>query len=213
MVVLLRFQIAVVYMFASIWKMTPDWWNGYCVQSIFLSFEDQGVARGVPWRYLLDRFPWIFMLVAFGGVFLDSLMFISLTFFRPSKAGENAHRSTMPPAHHAEAQGCCRGPRAVILSVSSRVSTLCSFYADVHAFNNHHSMTSSPPGNGTIHYWGESTVHTRFTLLDAAPPGNWQMVLTSTMPFRPSSSHAKSERSRLLSGWQCAPLRRCICSF
>lgn len=100
-VVLLRFQIAVVYMFASIWKMTPDWWNGYCVQSIFLSFEDQGVARGVPWRYLLDRFPWIFMLVAFGGVFLDSLMFISLTFFRPSKAGGNAHRSTMPPYHRA----------------------------------------------------------------------------------------------------------------
>ena len=81
---LIRIQYAVVYFFASIWKMTPDWLDGTICKNIFTSFEEQGVSRGVPWNMLYEEFgPPLFRLVALGGLMLDSGMFLALALRRP----------------------------------------------------------------------------------------------------------------------------------
>ena len=40
----MRAQIVVVYAFASLWKLHPDWLDGTICSHIFLGFEQQGVA-------------------------------------------------------------------------------------------------------------------------------------------------------------------------
>jgi Vitamin K-dependent gamma-carboxylase len=80
----IRMQYAIVYFFASLWKLHHDWCRGYIVQGIFLTFEQQGVARGVPWRRLHAAVPHIFVLVALGGLMLDTGMFLALALSRPS---------------------------------------------------------------------------------------------------------------------------------
>ena len=79
----LRGQIVVVYAFASLWKMHPQWVDGTICQGIFLSFEEQGVNRGVPWHAIKDYFPQVFVGVAVGGLCLDFCLFIALAFLPP----------------------------------------------------------------------------------------------------------------------------------
>ena len=50
----MRAQLAVVYLFATLWKLHPDWLTGHIARGIFVSFEDQGVARGVPTAACVD---------------------------------------------------------------------------------------------------------------------------------------------------------------
>jgi len=79
----MRGQIVVVYFFAALWKLHPDWLSGEIVKSIFLSFEEQNAARNIPWRSLYEVFPSIFLLIAFGGFLLDLLLFFVLMFLPP----------------------------------------------------------------------------------------------------------------------------------
>ena len=88
-VLLLRLQLAVVYLFAFLWKLHPDWVSGQCCRLTFISFEEQGVSRGIPWGAIARAFPPIFQLLALGGMVLDAGMFFSLLLLRP-------HRSTLP---------------------------------------------------------------------------------------------------------------------
>lgn len=81
----LRGQVVIVYFFASLWKLHPDWLSGRICRGIFLSFEEQGVARGVPWSKLYAAFPDIFVFVAGSGIFLDTLLFSALMFLPPGK--------------------------------------------------------------------------------------------------------------------------------
>ena len=82
--VLLRFQLAVVYLFAALWKRHPDWLGGLCTRSIFLLLEEQRAARGVPWAALERLYPSVFVVVGLGGLALDAAMFAALAFLRPS---------------------------------------------------------------------------------------------------------------------------------
>ena len=41
---LLRFQLAVVYLYASLWKMHPDWFDGHMCRGIFLTLEEAEMA-------------------------------------------------------------------------------------------------------------------------------------------------------------------------
>jgi hypothetical protein len=43
-VLLLRLQLAVVYLFAFVWKLHPDWVSGQCCRLTFLSFEEQAAT-------------------------------------------------------------------------------------------------------------------------------------------------------------------------
>ena len=79
----LRWQVAVVYMYSTLWKLHYDWLDGTIVRLIFLSFEEQGVARNVPWRALEQAVPHIFGIVAIVGVCLDAALFLVLVFGRP----------------------------------------------------------------------------------------------------------------------------------
>ena len=84
-VILIRLQYAIVYFFASIWKITPDWVDGTICKTIFTTFEDQGVHRGVPWTKLYGEYGMpLFRLVAIGGLLLDTGMLLALTFRRPN---------------------------------------------------------------------------------------------------------------------------------
>jgi len=78
-----RAQLAVLYLFGSLWKIHVDWMSGRICKGIFLSFEEQGVARGVPWASLYKMFPQLFVFVAIGGFALDFTMFLLLTFAKP----------------------------------------------------------------------------------------------------------------------------------
>lgn len=49
-----------------------------------LTFEQQQVARGVPWNRNYNAYPKIFVGVSLGGLVLDAGMFMALTFRRPS---------------------------------------------------------------------------------------------------------------------------------
>ena len=85
-VIVMRAQYAVLYLFASLWKIShSDWLNGLIVKGIMLSFESAGVARGVPWKKIYEAWPYIFHIVALQGLVLDGGMFYVLTFHRPSK--------------------------------------------------------------------------------------------------------------------------------
>ncbi|KAK7242074.1 hypothetical protein SO694_00018462 [Aureococcus anophagefferens] len=78
-VVALRAQLAVVYVFASLWKTHPDWVSGALVRGIFLGFEEQGVHRGVPWAAMEATLgPRLFAAVALGGLLLDGSMAAAL---------------------------------------------------------------------------------------------------------------------------------------
>jgi len=89
LVVLMRLQLAVVYLFAFLWKLHPDWVSGQCCRLTFLSFEEQGAARGIPWHAIERAFPPVFQLLSVGGLFLDAGMLLSLALLRP-------HRATLP---------------------------------------------------------------------------------------------------------------------
>ena len=84
-IVMLRAQLTIVYLFASLWKVNRDWVDGHIVRSIFLTFEEQGVARGVPWHFLeqLIGCEILWPVVAAGGLVLDSSMFLTLSLVRP----------------------------------------------------------------------------------------------------------------------------------
>lgn len=84
--IMIRIQYAIVYFFASLWKLiTPDWMDGTICKGIFLSFEEQGVNRGVPWKLLYEQYgDTLFQMVALGGLILDTGMFAALTFRRPN---------------------------------------------------------------------------------------------------------------------------------
>jgi hypothetical protein len=89
-IIALRFQFAVVYGYASLWKMVhEDWWAGRIVEGIFVSFEEQGSSRGIPWKRLSQEYPHLFVMVAFSGLLLDFSMFIVLAFAKPSRATRN----------------------------------------------------------------------------------------------------------------------------
>ena len=71
----IRGQICVVYFYAALWKMiTPTWLDGTIVRSIFLTFEQQGVASGVPWSQLEKTIPHLFMIIAWSGLLLDAIL-------------------------------------------------------------------------------------------------------------------------------------------
>ena len=83
--ILVRIQYAVVYFFASIWKVTPDWLDGTICKGIFITFQEQGVSRGIPWKELYEKFgSALFRLVALGGLALDTGMFLALALRRPA---------------------------------------------------------------------------------------------------------------------------------
>lgn len=93
-IILLRSQHAIIYIFASVWKVVScDWLDGSIVKGIMISFEEQGVARGVPWKYLYERFPPLFVFVGMGGLLLDSGMAIVLTFRKPAFGSERIFKS------------------------------------------------------------------------------------------------------------------------
>jgi hypothetical protein len=79
----LRGQIVVVYFLASLWKLNADWLNGDIVKETFLSFEEQGTNRGVPWNALYNEFPRIFEFVGVSGLLLDFSLFVVLMFLPP----------------------------------------------------------------------------------------------------------------------------------
>jgi hypothetical protein len=81
----IRSQYATIYLFASLWKLTPDWIDGSIVKGIMLSFEDSGVARGIPWSSLYEFWPGVFVIVAMGGLALDAGMGCALWLRRPSQ--------------------------------------------------------------------------------------------------------------------------------
>jgi hypothetical protein len=70
-------------LFSSFWKPNGDWLNGDIVKQIFLSFEEQGANRGVPWKALYNEFPWIFAFVGVAGLLLDFSLFVVLMFLPP----------------------------------------------------------------------------------------------------------------------------------
>ena len=77
----IRGQICIVYFYAALWKMiTPTWLDGTIVRSIFLTFEQQGVASGVPWSQLEKTIPHLFMIIAWSGLLLDAMLAITLLF-------------------------------------------------------------------------------------------------------------------------------------
>jgi len=77
----LRAQVVVVYFYASLWKITPGWFDGTICKGIFLSFEEQGVARGIPWKSIYQTLPNVFQLIAIFGFVLDFILFFTLMFF------------------------------------------------------------------------------------------------------------------------------------
>lgn len=80
----LRGQIVVVYAFASLWKFDIDWIDGTIVKGIFLSFEEQGVNRGIPWNQLYDTYgPNLFVFLGCSGLLLDFILFLVLMFLKP----------------------------------------------------------------------------------------------------------------------------------
>mmetsp|Transcript_21123 Transcript_21123/g.58757 ORF Transcript_21123/g.58757 Transcript_21123/m.58757 type:complete len:650 (+) Transcript_21123:83-2032(+) len=79
----IRGQIVVVYAFASLWKFDSDWLSGQIVKGIFISFEEQGDHRGVPWSALNKTFPWLFRLIGLSGLCLDFMLFFVLMFLPP----------------------------------------------------------------------------------------------------------------------------------
>ena len=80
----LRGQIIVVYAFASLWKFDIDWIDGTIIKGIFLSFEDQGVHRGIPWHQLYDTYgPNLFVFLGCSGLLLDFILFVVLMFLKP----------------------------------------------------------------------------------------------------------------------------------
>jgi hypothetical protein len=84
MTVTIRLQYAILYFFAALWKLHPDWRDGHIVQGILLQFEKQNVHRGVPWQSLHQSWPGLFRYVARIGGLLDFGMFVALTFMRPT---------------------------------------------------------------------------------------------------------------------------------
>ena len=85
----MRGQIVVVYFYAALWKLHPDWRDGTIVKGIFLSFEDQGVARGVPWAAIDAACPAVWLVVAWGGLLIDGALALSLFLLKPG------HRSQL----------------------------------------------------------------------------------------------------------------------
>lgn len=81
-VVLLRAQVAIVYMFACIWKLHSDWLSGSICREIFYGLEDS--FHDIPWRALEKAFPWIFQFLAVSGLLLDFFMFLSWLVVRPT---------------------------------------------------------------------------------------------------------------------------------
>lgn len=77
----LRGNICVVYFFAALWKLiTPTWLDGTICKSIFTSFEEQGVASGVPWSWLESQIPYLFNHIAIVGLLLDAMLAAALLF-------------------------------------------------------------------------------------------------------------------------------------
>jgi Vitamin K-dependent gamma-carboxylase len=75
----LRGQICVVYFYAAFWKaITPAWLDGTICRHIFTSFEEQHVASGVPWKYLEHQIPFLFVQIAWCGLFLDAMLAVVL---------------------------------------------------------------------------------------------------------------------------------------
>lgn len=83
----LRAQLSVLYLFAALWKLHPDWFSGAIVEGIFLSFEEQGVARGVPWAAIQEWRPTVFPELAAVGWALDVGMFASIGLRVPTPKG------------------------------------------------------------------------------------------------------------------------------
>ena len=85
-IVALRCQLAVMYIFASLWKIHPDWFAGRIVRRIFLSFQATNKARGIPWDAVGRNFPQVFVILAVGGFLLDASMATVLTLGKPTPA-------------------------------------------------------------------------------------------------------------------------------
>jgi len=80
----MRFQFAVVYFYASLWKLHGDWLSGSICRNIFLNLEESGKARGIPWAKIEAEYLGnIFQIVAISGLLLDFSMFVTLTFSKP----------------------------------------------------------------------------------------------------------------------------------
>ena len=79
----LRGQIIVVYAYASLWKCDRDWIDGTICEHIFLQFESNGEHRGVPWSDLVIHYPNVFVIVAWGGLVLDTTLCGILLFVPP----------------------------------------------------------------------------------------------------------------------------------
>lgn len=69
--------------------MHKDWWAGRIVKGIFLSFDEQGTSRGIPWKQLSDDNPNLFIALAASGLLLDFGMFVVLALIKPSRASRN----------------------------------------------------------------------------------------------------------------------------
>jgi len=88
-VIAFRIEFALLYGFASLWKLHEDWFNGSIVGGIFKSFEESNKARGIPWKSIEEQVPWVFVGLALSGLILDSSMFAVLTFVKPTPASRN----------------------------------------------------------------------------------------------------------------------------
>ena len=83
-IVAMRAQLAIVYVFAALWKIHTDWFDGRIVRSIFLSFQQNNKARGIPWDAVEKVFPQVFVGLAVGGFLLDASMAMVLCLGKPS---------------------------------------------------------------------------------------------------------------------------------
>lgn len=83
-IVAMRAQLALMYLFAALWKLHGDWLAGRIVRRIFLSFQQTNKARGIPWDAVEEVFPQIFVGLAIGGFFLDACMAAVLLFGKPT---------------------------------------------------------------------------------------------------------------------------------
>lgn len=89
-IIALRVQFAIMYGYASLWKIVhEDWWAGRIVEGIFVSFDEQGKSRGIPWKRWSEDYPGVFVALAASGLLLDFSMFIVLAFTKPSPTTRN----------------------------------------------------------------------------------------------------------------------------
>jgi hypothetical protein len=84
LIVLLKAQFGILYLFAALWKIHPDWIDGYCVRCSFLKMEASHLSGSIPWRQFDELFGQpMWQVLSIGGLGLDAAMFMLTSLMRP----------------------------------------------------------------------------------------------------------------------------------